>query len=112
MGPAARLAAGGYVVVVVVLVAAAFRDPDQDFSATEAIGLGLTLPVLLAALPVVYLVGAAAWSLTGAADGGPMWPVTLTFALMFAGVAVANLWVLRTAARALHRRPRRGRARN
>jgi hypothetical protein len=37
--------------------------------------------------------------------------VTLTFALMFAGIAVANLWVLRTAARALHRRPRRGRAR-
>ncbi len=59
----------------------------------------LTLPALLPALPVIYLVGAWVWNVTGADGGGPMWPVTLVYALLFAGVAVANVWLLLAALR-------------
>ena len=103
MGRATQLAAAGYVAAVVILVAVSFRSPHQGFSVTEGVALALTLPVLIAALPVVYLLGAAIWSLTDAGDGGPMWPVTLVFVLMFAVIAVANLWVLRWVAHRLRR---------
>jgi hypothetical protein len=103
MGRAAQLLAGAYVVAVAVLVAVSFREPGQGFSVTEGVAFVLTLPVLLAALPIVYLVGAAAWSITDAGDGGPMWPVTVVFVLMFVGVAVANLWLFRRLLRRLVR---------
>jgi hypothetical protein len=90
-----RLVAAAYVATVAVLAARSFWSRDQTFSVTEAIAFALTLPVLVVAIPAVYLLGAAVWSLTDAGDGGPMWPVTVAFTLMLAGIAVANVWVVR-----------------
>jgi hypothetical protein len=95
MGRRERLAAGLYVAVVAALAGASFHDSGQGFSAVEVAALVMLLPTVVVALPVIYLAGAAAWSLTDAGDGGPMWPVTVVFVLLFAGVAVANLWLLR-----------------
>lgn len=90
------IVAGLYVTAVAVLAARAFSHPGQTFSWTrEGVVLLLTLPALLPALPGVYLVGASIWNVTNADDGGPMWPVTIVYTLMFAGVAVANVWLLR-----------------
>ena len=57
----------------------------------------LTLPALLPALPVIYVVGALMWNVTDADNGGPMWPVTLVFVLMFCAVALANVALVRRA---------------
>ena len=90
-----RLLAGLYVAVVAVLAARSFWSRDQGFSVTEALAFALTLPAMLVAIPAVYVLGAAAWSVTDAGDGGAMWPVTVAFTLMLAGTAVANVWVVR-----------------
>jgi hypothetical protein len=82
-----------YVAVVAALAAAAFRKPNEGFTWSEAAAMLLTLPMLVPALPVVYVGGAAAWNLTGADTGGPMWPVTVAYAVMFGLIAVANLWL-------------------
>jgi phage gp37-like protein len=88
-----------YVAVVTVLVAVAFRSSDRGFSWPEGVAMVLTLPALLVALPAIYVIGAGLWSITDAGDGGPMWPVTVGFAVMFGGVAVANTLVVRAVAR-------------
>ena len=92
------IAAGLYAGIVGVLAASAFWSPSQSFTwSREAVAMLLTLPALIPALPVIYVVGAALWNVTGASDGGgPMWPVTLVYTLMFVGVAVANVLLLRS----------------
>ena len=99
-----RVLAGLYVGTVAALAASAFSDPSAGFTWNrEGVAMALTLPALLPALPVVYLLGAATWSVTGADHGGPMWPVTAAYAVLFAATAVANLWLLHLLAR--RRRP-------
>jgi hypothetical protein len=94
-----------YVGVVAALAASAFRSPEEGFTWTrEGVAMALTLPALLPALPVLYGLGALAWNVTSAGDGGLMWPVTLTYALLFAATALANVWLLRRLL--LHRRGR------
>jgi hypothetical protein len=85
-------------------------EPNEAFTWNrEGVAMLLTLPALVPALPAVYLIGGAVWNVTGAGDGGPMWPVTLVYALMFAGVAGADVWLLLTALRTRRsRRLRRG----
>jgi hypothetical protein len=95
------LLAGLYVGAVAALAASAFWRPDEAFTwDREGVAMLLTLPALLPALPAVYVLGAVLWHVTDAADGGPMWPVTLGFALMFAGVAAADVWLVRRVLRA------------
>jgi hypothetical protein len=85
-----------YVGAVSVLAASAFWTPDEPFTwDREAVAMLLTLPALLAGLPVIYLLGAAMWHITNATGGGPMWPVTLVYTLMFAGMATANVLIVR-----------------
>ncbi|MFL6139253.1 MAG: hypothetical protein ACJ74O_15820 [Frankiaceae bacterium] len=91
---ARRAAATAYVLAVVALAASAFADRDAAFGWAEGSAMLLTLPAIVVALPAIYVVGAALWSITDAADGGPMWPVTLAYALMLGGTAVGNLWLL------------------
>ena len=91
-------AAALYVGVVAALAANAFSDANGSFGRAEGAAMLLTLPALVIALPVIYVLGATIWNLTDAGDGGPMWPVTVVYTLMFAGVAIANLralWLLR-----------------
>jgi hypothetical protein len=96
--------AGIYVAVVAALAAVSWSSPDAAFNGTEAAALVLTIPAVIVGLPVLYVVGAAAWNLTDADQGGPMWPVTVVYAAMFAAIAVANVWLVRLAARRLRRR--------
>lgn len=98
-----RVPAVLYVGTVAALAASAFSHPDAGFTWNrEGVAMVLTLPALLPALPVVYLLGAAAWSVTGADRGGPMWPVTSAYAVLFAGAALANMWLLHRLVRRRH----------
>jgi hypothetical protein len=106
MGTRAWLVAGVYVGTVTAVAACAFAGPDQGFSGLEAAALLLTLPAMVVGLPVVYVLGAAAWNLTDADAAGPMWPVTVVYAATFATVAVVNVGLLRfVATRLRSRRP-------
>jgi membrane protein implicated in regulation of membrane protease activity len=79
---------------VAALAATAFSDPHAGFTWREGAAMLLTLPVLVPALPVLYVGGAAAWNATGADSGGPMWPVTLVYSVIFAMIAGANVWLV------------------
>lgn len=90
-----RVLAGSYVAVVAALAASAFSDPNAGFTWTrEGLAMLLTLPTSVLALPVVYVLGSTIWNTTNADSGGPMWPVTLVYTVMFAGIAIVNLWML------------------
>ena len=71
-------------------------------SGVEIAAFALLLPILVVALPVFYVVGAGAWSVTGPS----LWPVTLTFAVLFVGAATVNVLVLSLFARGVARRRR------
>lgn len=89
-----------YVVTVAALAAASFDDPAAQLAwFPEGLMLVLLLPGLVPMLPVVYLGGAFFWSLTEVGDGGPMWPVTTLFVLLFGTVALVNVVLLRQVAR-------------
>jgi hypothetical protein len=91
-----RALAVAYVAVVAGLAAVAFSDAGSRFTWQEGAAMVLALPAMVLLLPVLYVVGAAAWNLSGGAgDGGPTWPVTVVYTLAFAGIAVANVWLLR-----------------
>lgn len=95
MGPLTRRGAViAYVLAVAAAAATAFAHPDATFGWAEAAAIVLTLPAFVVALPCIYLGGAAAWNVTGADSGGPMWPVTVVYILMFTATAVANLVAL------------------
>lgn len=93
-----------YVGAVGLLAGLAFARPDQGFSVIEAIALVLVLPTVVVALPLIYVGGSTAWNLTGADHGGPMWPVTVVYVVMFAATATANV-ALFVLLRRLVRRP-------
>ncbi len=58
--------AGLYVGTVAALAATALSGPNAGFTWNrEGVAMVPTLPALVLALPVVYLLGAAAWSVTG-----------------------------------------------
>jgi hypothetical protein len=99
-----RMLPWSYVLLVAALAASAFWRPAEGFSLMEVAALVLTLPTLIAALPVIYVAGAGAWHLTGADSGGPMWPVTAVYATVFAAAAVVNVRVLRFLLMRLRRR--------
>jgi hypothetical protein len=86
-----RCAAGCYLVVVGVLAGLAWHDPNAGFGHVELAALLLTLPALIVAIPFVYVIGAMAWNITNADSGGPMWPVTTCFVVMFVVVAAVNV---------------------
>ena len=85
-----RLAAVGYVLVDAVLGALAFSS-EQAHPAVEVAAFVLVLPAVIVALPVIYVVGAMAWHLRDALAGRPMWPVTVTFTVLFAATAILNV---------------------
>ncbi len=105
--PRGRLLVVGYVATVAALAAASFSDPQGQVTRQEVAVLLLTLPAVAPLLPVLYVAGATAWNLTGAAEGSPMWPVTVTYTLVFVGIAVANAWLVTTLLRTTWRRLRR-----
>lgn len=91
-----RAAATVYVGVVAVLAAASFHDPGQVLTwFPEGVMLLLLLPALVPLLPVVYVLGASVWDLAQTGADRPMWPVTTLFVLLFAGVAVVNVLLVR-----------------
>ncbi|GAA2095198.1 hypothetical protein GCM10009841_06170 [Microlunatus panaciterrae] len=103
-----RVAGTLYIGGVAALAASAFSDRNATFTGSEGAALLLTLPTLVPALPIMYVIGAGIWSITDADSGGPMWPVTVVYTLMFTGIATANLWLLRQLIRRrrLHRSQR------
>jgi|GEM_PF-4463648 len=97
-----------YVVGVGLLGATSFWSPNEQVFWPEIAAFALTLPASIAGIVPFYLGGALLWNLTGADSGGPMWPVTLGYGLMFAGLAAGNVWLVRQLGR--HLRGRRHRA--
>ena len=88
-----RVVAASYVAAVAVLTAYAFRPGADGFNAAEGVAAAVTLPTIIVALPVIYVVGALAWNLAGTEDGDPTLGITLTFTLLMAAVAIANAWL-------------------
>jgi hypothetical protein len=84
-----QLLAATYVVVVASLTAYAFRSDGLEFGRAEGLAGVLTLPAIIAALPVIYVIGALAWHLHDA--GAPMLLVTTAFTATMAVVAVWNV---------------------
>ena len=87
-----RVAAAGYVLVDATLGAIAFSS-DQARPPVEIAAFLLALPAVVVTIPVIYVLGAAAWNLSAAMPGRPMWPVTLTFTGLFAATALLNVMV-------------------
>ena len=85
-----------YVATVAGLAANAWSR-QQGFGWSEAAAMILTLPTLVPALPLIYVIGAAIWHATRADNGGPMWPVTLVYTTMFATIALVNVLLLHRA---------------
>ena len=88
-----RLVALGYVLLEAVLGAIAFSS-DHDHARVEVTAFVLALPMVVATIPVIYVVGAIAWNLRDSLAGHPMWPVTVTFTVLFAATAVLNVLVV------------------
>jgi hypothetical protein len=90
-----HVTAAAYVVAVAGLAATAFAHPNNDPGWANVTVALATLPVLIPLLPVVYVLGAATWNLTGADNGGPAWVITIVYTLLFTGAAVANVVAVR-----------------
>ncbi len=100
-----RLLAVLYVLGVMGLAVAAFGPAEPAWGWLSAAPELATLPASVPLLPVVYVVGGLTWQVTGADAGGPVWVVTVVYALVFAGVGTANVLLLAATARLLgHRR--------
>ncbi len=79
--------------LVSVLGAVAFSTENARPS-VEWPAFLLLLPTAVVTLPVMYVVGAIGWSIRDSLAGHPMWPVTLTFTVLFAGAALVNVVVI------------------
>ena len=87
-----RVLAVGYVLLEAVLGAIAFSS-DTDHPRAEVAAFVLALPMVVATIPVIYVVGAVAWNVRDGLAGQPMWPVTVTFAALLAATAALNVLV-------------------
>jgi ABC-type dipeptide/oligopeptide/nickel transport system permease subunit len=117
-----RAVAVAYVATVAGLTAAAYSDHEVVRWEQVAAAV-LTLPTLVAALPVVYVLGGLAWTLADSPGSGsassadpsvaaaPIWPVTLTFTVLMTLVACANValvrWIVRSRRGPVRRTTRR-----
>ena len=109
-----RVVAATYVAAVAGLTAAAFSSHDALVWAEVAAGL-LALPMVIVALPGIYLFGALAWRFADSPSSGSassmdpvvaepaIWPVTLTFTVIMTLVACANVELVRLTWRELTR---------
>ena len=86
-----RVVATAYVATVAALTAVAFSDPHRDHWTAEIAAALLALPLIVPAMPVIYVLGGLAWH-------GPMWVVTLAFTAMTTAVAVGNVLLVRAGA--------------
>ncbi len=77
-----------------MLTAYAFRPGADGFNVAEGIAAVLTLPMIVPALPIIYVVGGLAWAVADSESGDPTLLVTLTFTVLMTGVALANVWLL------------------
>lgn len=100
-----------FVGVVLVLMVVAWRDPIHVQREAEVASIALTLPAFLPLVAVVYGVLAASRNLFHVDSGGPGWPVTLVYTLVFGGLAALEVFVtrrLRAGRRARRTLPRHG----
>jgi hypothetical protein len=102
-----RAVAAAYVLVVAAVTAHAFWPGTDGFNASEGVAGVLTVPLILPALPIIYVVGALAWQVGGTESGQPTSVVTVAFTAMMALVALANV-ALVAAVRRRRRRARQG----
>ena len=92
-----------YVVVITLLGYDAFSARPLLGPWGELAAFLLLFPAVFVELPVIYVVGASAWTVREGMPGQPMWPVTVTFTVLFLGSAVLNVllwrWLHRVTAR-------------
>jgi uncharacterized membrane protein YqjE len=99
-----RIVEIGYVIAIAALTAFATSNPNEFRNGAWIAALVLSLPMLLAALPVLYLAAAVAWNLTDADNGGLRWPVTATYVLVLVLAALLNVALWRSATTTRQRR--------
>jgi hypothetical protein len=81
----------GYIVAVTTMAAIAFIDPNWPVKWLFILTIVATLPAFVPALPFFYAIVGNAWNASKADQGGPLWVMTTTYALMFCAVAIANV---------------------
>jgi hypothetical protein len=91
----ARLLEVAYVVMTGTWMWLAVADPNRIRPLLFVTALVLCLPAMVVGLPFLYLAGGLAWNLSDADNGGPRWPVTLTYVVMELVIAVANVFLVR-----------------
>jgi hypothetical protein len=85
-----------YVALAGGLMAVATAGGDMaDHMRLFQLALVVCLPAMVPCLPLLYLAGAAAWNLTGADHGGPVWPVMLTYTAVALLAALLNVLAVR-----------------
>jgi hypothetical protein len=93
---AGRAIAVAYVAAVTCLGASAFWTLNEGFTWREAVALLLSFPALCIGIFAIYLLAPLAWNATDADNGGPYWPVMLVYTLIFAAMAITNVWLVCT----------------
>jgi hypothetical protein len=81
----------GYIVGVTTMAAIAFVNPIWPIKWLFILTIVATLPAFVPAPPVFYGVVGNAWNVSKADQGGPLWVMTTIYALLFCGVAIANV---------------------
>ena len=98
----------GYVATVAILAIVATAHPNHIAYPAFDLTLALSMPALLALVPLFYGVVGNAWHLTGADHGGITWPVTAAYVVMFTAAAILNLGIVSMVIGARGRRRRNG----
>jgi hypothetical protein len=81
----------GYILAITTMAAIAFVDPIWPIRWLFILAIIATLPAFAPAVPVFFVIVGNAWNVSKADQGGPLWVMTTTYALMFCGVAIANV---------------------
>ena len=80
-----------YVATVTALGASAFWTSSEGVTWREQTALVLLLPAVVVGIFAIYGIVPLAWQVTGADNGGPHWPITLVYTVLFAAMALANV---------------------
>src|ERR1700709_1491381 len=97
-----------YVVGIAALTTVATWHPNAFRQGAWVAAIVLTLPAFLATLPILFLLAALAWNLTGADSGGVGWPVSATYVLALTVAAVLNVLFWRMVTKTRRARLRAG----
>ncbi|MEI8240262.1 MAG: hypothetical protein WCI22_12670 [Actinomycetota bacterium] len=88
---ARRVLQAGYVAVVVALAFIGEIDPNHPRPVPVIAAVVLSLPLVIVAFPLLYLLLALLWRVTDADRGGSTWMITLIWLVALGLAAMGNV---------------------